>query len=59
MSRQELRAYVLAHREDDAAIEALIQSGNPDSPIYPYPQTDEDLKAMEAIFRQKLSGRES
>ncbi|MGD1702070.1 DUF6887 family protein [Dapis sp. BLCC M229] len=28
MTRQELRFYVLAHREDDDAIEALIQRGN-------------------------------
>ena len=27
MSRQELRAYVLAHRDDDEAIEALIRRG--------------------------------
>ena len=40
MTRQELRAYVLAHREDDAAIEALIKTGNPNSPTYPFPQTE-------------------
>lgn len=56
MSRQELRAYVLAHRNDDEAIEALIRMGNPNSPVYPFPQTDEDLKAMEEILQKKLSG---
>lgn len=56
MSRQELRAYVLAHRDDDEAIEALIKRGNPDSPVYPFPQTDEDLKAMGEILQKKLSG---
>jgi len=54
MSRQELRAYVLAHRDDDEAIEALIRMGNPNSPVFPFPQTDEDLKAMEEILRRKL-----
>jgi hypothetical protein len=54
MSRQELRAYVLAHRDDDEAIEALIRMGNPNSPIYPFPQTDEDLKAMEEILKRRL-----
>jgi hypothetical protein len=54
MTRQELRAYVLAHREDDDAIEALIHRGNPNSPTYPFPQTNEDLKAMEEILRRKL-----
>ncbi|MHC5823539.1 MAG: DUF6887 family protein, partial [Nostoc sp.] len=29
MSRQELRAYILAHREDDEAIEALIKRRSP------------------------------
>lgn len=54
MPRPELRAYILAHREDDEAIEALIRRGNPNSPVYPFPQTDEDLKAMEEILRKKL-----
>lgn len=39
MTRQELKAYVLSHREDDDAIEALIKRGNPNSPVYPFPQT--------------------
>jgi hypothetical protein len=55
MTRQELKAYVLAHREDDDAIAALIQRSNPDRPKYPFPQTDEDFAAMEEIFRQKLN----
>jgi hypothetical protein len=54
MSRQELRAYVLAHRDDDEAIEALIKRGNPDSPVYSFPQTEEDLKAMGEILQKKL-----
>ncbi|KAM3102757.1 DUF6887 family protein [Phormidesmis sp. 146-12] len=55
MNRQELRAYVLAHREDDDAIEALINRGNPTSPKYPFPQSNEDLKEMEEILKRKLS----
>lgn len=54
MTRQELRAYILAHREDDEAIEALINRGNPNSRTYPFPQTDEDLRAMEEILKRKL-----
>lgn len=54
MSRQELRAYILAHRDDDEAIETLIRMGNPNSPVYPFPQTDEDLKEMEKILKRKL-----
>lgn len=37
MTRQDLRTYVLTHREDDEAIEALIKRGNPSSPKYPFP----------------------
>ena len=54
MTRQELRAYVLAHREDDEAIETLINRRNPDNPSAPLPQTDEDLRAMEEILQRKL-----
>jgi hypothetical protein len=56
MSRQELRAYILAYRDDDDAIEALIKMGNSNSPTYPFPQTDEDLREMEKILRKKLGG---
>lgn len=55
MSRQDLRAYVLAHRDDDEAIEALIRMGNPNSPVYPFPQTEDDLKVMEEILQKKLA----
>ena len=54
MPRQELRAYILNHRDDDEAIAALIRMGNPNSPTYPFPGTDEDLKAMEEILKRKL-----
>ncbi|NJL37739.1 MAG: hypothetical protein HC840_28480 [Leptolyngbyaceae cyanobacterium RM2_2_4] len=54
MTRQELRKYILTHRDDDEAIEALIKMGNPNSPVYPFPQTNEDLKVMEEILKKKL-----
>ena len=56
MTRQELRAHILAHREDDDANEALIKRGNPDSPKYSFPRTDEDLREMEEILKRKLGG---
>jgi len=55
MTRQELRAYILANREDDEAIAALIQRGNPNSPKFPFPKDDTDLKQMQEILRDKLS----
>jgi hypothetical protein len=57
MTRQELRSYVLSNREDDEAIEILIKTGNPNSPTYPFPQTDEDLREMEQILKRKLNSR--
>jgi hypothetical protein len=54
MTRQELREYVLSHRGDDAAIEALIKRGNPNSPKFRFPQTDEDFREMEEILQRKL-----
>lgn len=54
MTRQELRAYILSYREDDDAIAALIKRRNPNSPKYPFPQTDEDFREMEQILKRKL-----
>jgi hypothetical protein len=54
MSRQELREYILAHREDDEAIEALIKRRSPNNRKYPFPQTNEDLREMEEILKKKL-----
>lgn len=58
MTRQELRAYILANRDDDDAIEALIQLGDPNMPTYPFPQTEADFQAMADILKQKLGSRE-
>ncbi|MFN6386439.1 MAG: DUF6887 family protein [Pseudanabaena sp.] len=55
MTRQELRAYILANREDDEAIAALINRANPNSPKFPFPKTDADLKEMQEILRDQLN----
>jgi hypothetical protein len=54
MFRPELRVYILAHRDNDDAIEALINRRDPNSPTYAFPQNDEDLNDMEEILKQKL-----
>jgi hypothetical protein len=54
MTREDLKAYILAHREDDDAIEALIKHRNSNSPKHRFPKTDEDLMEMEKILKQKL-----
>jgi hypothetical protein len=56
MSRQELRNYILIHREDDDAIEAIIRRiEDSNAPTYPCPKTEEDLRAMDEILRKRLS----
>ena len=57
MTRQELRNYILTHREDDDAIESLINRGNPHSLKYPFPQTEDDFREMEEILKQKLASK--
>ena len=53
MSRQELRAYILEHRNDDEAFHlymdrALAEPGE----IYPAPQTIDDLKDFPLFDRK-------
>lgn len=51
MSKAELKAYVLAHRDDDEAIRALFSRRTPDSEatIYPSMFTEEGLPIEENI----------
>ncbi|MGA9378750.1 MAG: hypothetical protein WBV73_08275 [Phormidium sp.] len=51
MSKAELKAYILAHRDDDEAIHALFSRRTPDSEatIYPCMFTDEGLPIEENI----------
>jgi hypothetical protein len=59
MTRRELRAYALAHRDDEEVITALLTRANPNRPIYAYPETEEDLAKMEELFRRKIAGDNS
>ncbi|MBC6476872.1 MAG: hypothetical protein GDA56_02810 [Hormoscilla sp. GM7CHS1pb] len=62
MSGKELTAYVLEHREDIEAIDALVSRRSPDSEAtwYPAPCTPEgvpipeNIRIMEEAFRQKF-----
>ncbi|MCU0566389.1 MAG: hypothetical protein MUF49_07310 [Oculatellaceae cyanobacterium Prado106] len=53
MTRKELRTYILANREEDEAIEALIRRPNPNSRTYSFPLSAEDLKEIEAKIKRK------
>ncbi|NJM72409.1 MAG: hypothetical protein HC862_20810 [Scytonema sp. RU_4_4] len=58
MSWVELRAYVLAHRDDLDALEALFNRRSPDSEAtwYNFPYTEEGQRQMEEVFRRKING---
>jgi hypothetical protein len=56
MSRAELKAYVLAHRDDDQAFQVLLKRRNPDDTAtwYPPPLDEEGVRIMEEAFRKKI-----
>ncbi len=53
MSKEDLRAYVLAHREDDEAIRALFSRRDPNKPFYSYDLSPEETQE---IIRRKIAG---
>jgi hypothetical protein len=59
MTRKQLRAYALVHREDDAVVAELIKRISGTGKRYPYPQTEEDLEEMNRIFQRKIYGDNS
>ena len=55
MTRAELKAYIVAHREDDEAIhELFVNRRNPNAKQYPPPLDEEGIRIMEEAFREKL-----
>jgi hypothetical protein len=57
MSKQELKAYVLAHKSDQEAFYRLadrLKEDNQDSPWYPYPATPEAIAIMEKAVQEKI-----
>ncbi len=59
MPRAELKAYVLAHREDTEALRVLMSRRNPNAKRYKFPDTEEGWQQMEEVFRQKIEGRDA
>lgn len=58
MSRQELKAYVMTHRDDNEAwdvfFEKLEQERSPDTKWYPAPLDEESIRIGEEAIRQKI-----
>ncbi|MEB3123547.1 MAG: hypothetical protein VKL41_20290 [Snowella sp.] len=56
MSKADLRAYVLQHREDDEALRALMSRRDPNAIRYNFPSTEEGLRQTEEVIRRKIEG---
>jgi hypothetical protein len=57
ISLDELRNYVLQHREDAEAFHTLIdrrKAANPDRITYPYPNTPETMAITQRAIRDRL-----
>lgn len=55
MSRQELRRYIIKHRNDEEAIhELFVNRHNPNARKYPPPLDEEGLRIAEQAFSEKL-----
>ncbi len=58
MTRNELRSYILKHRDDDDAFRVYIDRfKSEDNEIYPAPQSIEDLKNFPELQRQHQERR--
>jgi hypothetical protein len=56
MTRKELRAYALVHREDDAVFTELVKRVRENGKRYPAPKTEADLEEMKKLFQRKIPG---
>jgi hypothetical protein len=56
MNTTDLRSYVLEHREDREAFQALMDrlNSNAQTTIYPCPNTPENIETMKKAIREKL-----
>ena len=55
MTDRELKNYALANRENDEVFEELIKRVELNDKSQPYPETDEDLAAMEQALVKSIS----
>jgi hypothetical protein len=55
MTDRELKDYALANRENDEVFEELIKRVELNDKSQPYPETDEDLAAMEQALVKSIS----
>jgi hypothetical protein len=56
MTKKQLRAYALVHREEDAVFTELIKRVQGSGTSYPCPQTEEDFEEMKRILHRRIYG---
>ena len=54
MSKSQLRAYVLEHRDDDEALRALMSRRDPNGVKYNFPNTEEGREQTKAVIKRKI-----
>ena len=54
MSKQDLKGYILAHRQDEKAWTELVSRRNKSAKRYPPPLDEEGKRIAEQIFREKF-----
>ncbi len=56
MSKAELRAYVLKHKEDKEALRVLMSRRDPNSIKYNFPNTEEGREQIKEVIKRKIEG---
>jgi hypothetical protein len=56
MSKAELRAYILEHKEDLEALRALMSRRDPKAIKYNFPNTEEGREQTKAALKRKIEG---
>jgi hypothetical protein len=56
MSKAQLRAYVLKHKEDRDALRALMSRRDPNGVKYNFPDTEEGREQSKAVIKRKIEG---
>ncbi|WP_107670461.1 hypothetical protein [Cyanothece sp. BG0011] len=56
MSKAELRAYVLEHKEDKEALRALMSRRDPNAIKYNFPNTQEGREQIKEVIKRKIEG---
>lgn len=58
LSRVKFRRYILANRENEEALAIYLERfQNPNNPVYPAPETIEDLESFPNLHQEEIERR--